>query len=362
MNAMNKKTIYGIAIAAAVVTISAASLFLGKAELHAEATKTETPVTVSAVTVEPTTIGSVVTAAGTLSSRNSSMLSGKVMGRVISLTAQEGDHVAEGKLLMKIDSGEITAQAIQAQAAYNNAKLQYDRIKGLFDAKASTHMEMDQATLGFESAQAGLKAAKAMESYTNITAPISGQVVEKRINLGEMALPGQPLIKIEDNKNLRLEVTVKEQEVLHIRPGQSVKVQIDAMPGKDLKGTVSQVIPASDIRSHSFVVKIDVPSQPGLITGMYGKAFFNIGKHEAILVPKNAIVQMSGIEGVYLVSPEGGAMFQMVQTGEEHGNDIEVTTGLKQGDRVISDKHLGRIEGKKVVLADNNRQADAVTQ
>ncbi len=136
------------------------------------------------------------------------------MGRVVHLGAQEGDQVAAGKLLMKIDSGEITAQAIQAQAAYNNARLQYDRIKNLFDAKASTQMEMDQAILGLENAQAGLQAAKAMESYTIITAPISGQIVEKRINLGEMALPGQPLIKIEDNKNLRLEVTVKEQDIL----------------------------------------------------------------------------------------------------------------------------------------------------
>ena len=141
------------------------------------------------------------------------------MGRVVRLSVQEGDHVDAGKLLMKIDSGEITAQAIQAQAAYNNARLQYDRIKSLYDAKASTQMEMDQATLGLETAQAGLQAAKAMESYTIISAPISGQIVEKRINLGEMALPGQPIIKIEDNRNLRLEVTVKEQDILSIQPG-----------------------------------------------------------------------------------------------------------------------------------------------
>ncbi len=109
----------------------------------------------------------------------------------------------QGRLLMKIESGEIAAQAYQAQAAYNNAKLQFDRIKTLFDEKAATQMEMDQATLGLESAKAGLNAAKAMESYTTITAPISGQIVEKKINLGEMALPGQPILKIEDNRNLQ---------------------------------------------------------------------------------------------------------------------------------------------------------------
>jgi hypothetical protein len=84
---------------------------------------------------------------------------------------------------------------------------------------------------------------------------------------------------------------------------------------------------------------------------MYGKAFFPVGKREAILVPKSAVVEMSGVTGVYIVSADRGAMFQMIQVGEEHGNFVEVITGLKKGDRVISDKHLGRIDGKKVVVA-----------
>jgi RND family efflux transporter MFP subunit len=353
INTIKKPWITVISIAVAIAVLGAGYLLFVKEKKDAVAPKAEAPVSVAAITVEPRTIDSVVTAAGALSSKNSSVLSSKVMGRVVRLNVQEGDKVAAGKLLMKIDSGEITAQVVQARAAYNNARLQYDRIKKLYDAKASTQMEMDQATLGLENAQAGLQAAKAMESYTIITAPISGQIVEKRINLGEMALPGQPLIKIEDNRNLRLEVTVKEQDILAIQPGKPVTVQIDAMPGTDISGTVSQVVQAADVRTHSFVVKIDVPAHKGLITGMYGKAFFRIGKREAIMVPKSALVEMSGISGVYLVSDERGAVFQMVQVGEEHGNLVEVTTGLKKGDRVISDKHLGIMDGKKVVVAQN---------
>jgi RND family efflux transporter MFP subunit len=351
---MNKKIVYGISLAVAGAVLGAGYLFFREENSYAEAPKAEAPVSVAAVIVEPRIIDSVVTAAGVLSSKNTSVLSSKIMGRVVHLSVQEGDQIAVGKLLMKIDSGEITAQAIQAQAAYNNARLQYDRIKNLTDAKASTQMEMDQATLGLANAQAGLQAAKAMESYTIITAPISGQIVEKRINLGEMALPGQPLIKIEDNKNLRLEVTVKDLDILSIQPGKPVKVQIDAMPGVEISGIVSQVVQASDVRTHSFIVKIDIPASKGLITGMYGKAFFTIGKREAILVPKSAVVEMSGISGVYIVSADRGAVFQMIQVGEERGNFVEVITGLKKGDRVISDKHLGILDGKQVVVAQSN--------
>jgi RND family efflux transporter MFP subunit len=348
---MDKKIIYGFSVIAVAAMMGAGYLMFGRDNSYAGTPKIEAPVSVAAITVEPTTVDSVVTAAGALSSRNSSILSSKVMGRVVSLSVQEGDQVAAGKLLIKIDSGEIMAQAVQARAAYNNAKLQYDRIKGLFDAKASTRMEMDQADLGLETAQAGLAAAKAMESYTLITAPISGQVAEKHINLGEMALPGQPLIKIEDNKNLRLAVTVKEQDILSIQPGKPVKVRIDAMPGTEINGRVSQVVQASDIRTHSFIVKIDIPAHKGLITGMYGKACFPIGRHDAILVPKSALVEMSGIPGVYIVSTQGNAVFQMIQAGEEHGDFVEVIAGLRSGDTVVTDNRLGRIEGKKVVVA-----------
>ncbi len=273
------------------------------------------------------------------------------MGKVVALTVNEGDFVNQGKLLLKIESGEISAQAYQAQAAYNNAKLQYDRIKSLFDEQAATRMEMDQATLGLESAKAGLNAAKAMESYTIITAPIAGQVVEKRINLGEMALPGQPVLKIEDNKNLRLEVTVREQDLRFIEPGKHVTVRIDAMPGKDINARVAQVVPAADMRTHSFVVKIDVPADKGLITGMYGKAYFSTGKRDAILIPRSAVVTMSGLSGVYIVSNDGNAVFQMVQLGEEQGDAVEAVTGLKPGDTVIVSKQTASIDGKKVVVA-----------
>jgi RND family efflux transporter MFP subunit len=353
ITSFNNKTLAGISIGTAVVLLVAGYVVFGKVAVHAEP-KAEAPVSVSALVVEPRTIESVVTAAGALTSRNTSVLSSKVMGRVSFLGVQEGDHVAAGKLLIRIDSGEIAAQAFQAQAAYNNAKLQYDRIKGLYDAKASTQVEMDQSTLGLETAKAGLNAAKSMESYTTITAPITGQIMEKRINLGEMAMPGQPLLKIEDNLNLRLEVTVREQDILHIQPGATVNVQIDAMPGKPIQGKVAMVVPASDVRTHSFVVKVDVPAAKGLITGMYGKAFFPTGKREAIVVPKSAVVEMSGISGVYVVSANGNAIFQMIQSGEAIGNDIEVVSGLKKADRVIADKHLGRIEGRKVILAEKN--------
>jgi RND family efflux transporter MFP subunit len=353
LKTMDKKMLYGGAVGAALIMLGIGYMLFGKDNSYANMPKAEAqaPVSVTTLTVEPTTIDSMVSAAGALNSKNTSVLSSKVMGKVVVLAVNEGDYVSQGKLLLKIESGEISAQAYQAQAAYNNAKLQYDRIKRLHTEKAATQMEMDQVTLGLETAQAGLNAAKAMESYTIITAPITGQIVEKRINLGEMALPGQPILKIEDNRNLRLEVMVKEQDIRFVQPGKPVKVQIDALPNKEIKARVAQVVPAADVRTHSFVVKIDIPAEKGLITGMYGRAFFNTGRREAILVPRSAVKEMSGLSGVYIVSAEGNAVFQMVQVGEAHGDRVEALTGLKAGDKVIVGPHDARLDGKKVLLA-----------
>lgn len=350
---MEKKKLYLYSLVAVALIAGATALFWTKDSGHADMTAHEEPLTVSAITMEPRVIDDAVSAVGVLASRNISVLSSKIMGTVVHLGVREGDYVAQGAVLMRIESGEITAQALQAKAAYNNAKLQYDRIKSLYDEKASTQSEMDLATLGLETAEANLKAAKAMESYTVIIAPISGQIVEKRINPGEMAMPGQPVLKIEDNRNLRLEATVREQDLRHVYPGKETIVSIDALPGRTIKAKVAQVVPAADVRTHSFIVKIDIPADKGLITGMYGRASFTTGKREAILVPASAVVTMSGISGVYLVSPQGSAVFQIIQQGADRDGRIEVLTGLKVGDRVIVSSHEGRIEGRKVVLAKN---------
>ncbi len=353
---LDKKTLYGASVITVFAMLAAGYMLLGNKESYAATEKkAEAPISVATMTVEPKIVDAVVSAAGTLFSKNTSMLSSKVMGKVVALTVTEGDYVTRGKLLIRIESNEISAQAYQAQAAYNNAKLQYDRIKRLFDEKAATQMELEQATLGFESARAGLNAARAMESYTIITAPISGQIMEKRINLGEMTLPGQPILKIEDNKNLRLEATVKEQDIRFVHQGSPVTVQIDALPGREINARVAQVVPAADIRTHSFIVKIDIPGDKSLITGMYGKALFSTGKRDAFLVPKTALVDLSGITGVYIVSAEGTAVFQMVQLGDTSEDSVEAVTGLKAGDRVVVSKQDARIDGRKVVLAENEK-------
>jgi multidrug efflux pump subunit AcrA (membrane-fusion protein) len=186
-----------------------------------------------------------------------------------------------------------------------------------------------------------------MESYTIIKAPIFGQIIAKHINLGEMALPGQPLVKIEDNRNLRLEVTVREQELRYIQTGKPVIVQIDALSGRDIKGTVAQVVPASDVRTHSFIVKIDIPSDKSLITACTARrCSASAGARHRCRKRRSWSCRAFQ---AYLISAGGSAVFQMVQLGDVSGDSVEAVTGLKAGDQVIVSRHETRLDGRKVV-------------
>ena len=113
---------------------------------------------------------------------------------------------------------------------------------------------------------------------------------------------------------------------------------------------MAQVVPASDVRTHSFLVKVDIPADKGLITGMYGKAYFETGKREGIVIPKTAVVDISGLSGVYVVSLDGNAVFQMVQLGEERGGSVEVLTGSRPATRWLpTTSSEGSREGRSLL-------------
>ena len=122
---------------------------------------------------------------------------------------------------------------------------------------------------------------------------------------------------------------------------------------------MSQVVSAADVRTHSFIVKIDIPAdrEPDhrACTARPSSAWASVMPSWC---PRSAIVEMAGLTGVYIVSAEGNAVFQMVQLGDVQGDSIEAVTGLKAGDRVVVSRHDARIDGRKVVLPEARNSAD----
>ncbi len=331
-------------------------------------------------------------ATGTVKAKTTTQISANMMGRILSFPAAEGDVVKRGQLLVEIDSAESRAQLQKARAGLDEAQagiteidrsidaanagvqtaeankqladVTFGRYKELYDRKSATAQEFDEArskakmaaseldrakatvqvinskrnqlAAKIEQAKADIANAQVYEGYSRITAPVSGVVVKKFAEAGSTAAPGVPLLAIEDNSQYRLEAAVEESKAKNVRIGGRVVVHIDAISAGDINGTVAEITPSADAASRTSTVKIDLPPDDRLRTGLYGLARFPIAQKEAITVPQSAIVTRGQLTGVFVVAPNGTAQFRIVTKGTESEGMVEILSGLSAGDDIVT--------------------------
>jgi RND family efflux transporter MFP subunit len=316
---------------------------------------------VSIAALAPTSVDEFIEAAGTIRAAKTSYVASRLMGTVTSLLAKEGDTVENGQLLLTIDDRDVVQKVRAAEAGHREAikalesakqnreltEITYRRYKTMYEEKAISQQEMDQfetqkkvASWEYERVQemvnrasAGLSEAKIYLDFTRVTSPLKGLVTEKKIEAGSMAVPGMPLLTVENTAAYHAEITVDESLSGNIRPGMPVMVSIEAI-NRRLTGQVTEILPAIDPQSRSFTVKVSV-SGPGLRSGLYTKVKIARGKKEAILAPKAAIVEKGQLTGVYAVDSQGIVTYRLVRTGKEYDGNWEILSGLKPNDRII---------------------------
>lgn len=320
---------------------------------------------VSGVKVEGVNLTSVddtYETSGTVRAGTISTVAARTMGSVTSIKVKEGDLVSAGQLLLVLDGRDMEQRSKAAMEGYREAEKgleaakegrkladsTYQRYKKLYDEKALTGQEIDQietqkriAGIDYERAEAalarasaGVKESKVYQDFTRITSPVSGIVTEKKIEAGSMAMPGMHLFTIEDNASYRLEFNADEKLFGKLKAGMEVSVYIDAIQ-KEIKGTVSDIVPAVDQTSRSFTVKVALRSE-GLKTGFFGRVSVPVGRREALLVPVTAIVERGQLTGVYHVDRNSLITYRLIRTGKKYGPMIEVLSGLGPDERVVT--------------------------
>jgi RND family efflux transporter MFP subunit len=192
-------------------------------------------------------------------------------------------------------------------------------------------------------AEEAVASASIMKGYAEIRAPFAGVVAERRVEPGNMAAPGQPLLVIEQAGGFRLEAAVDESRIGSIRVGQSVSVTLD----KTVATRVSEIVPAVDAASRAFTVKIDLPGMSQLRSGMFGRASFPLGQRQALTLPAGAVAEQGQVQSV-LVAQDGYARGRLVTLGGRVGDRVEVLTGLTAGEMVIFPKPAGLADGVRV--------------
>jgi RND family efflux transporter MFP subunit len=270
---------------------------------------------------------------GTVRAKLRATLEARLSGRIEKLPVGLGEHVPKGRLIARLDAGELAARLEQAAASLEQAQRDWKRVSALFEQQSATRAERDSAQSRQRAAQGAVAEAKAMMGYVEIVAPFDGVVTKKWADVGDLAAPGKPLVDIEDPAALQLEADVPEAIASHIRRDARLGVRVDAVSG-ELQGVVSEIAPAADAMSRTLRVKLDLPPTAGLMPGQFARLAVPVGERKSVRVPAAAVVQRGQLEMVFAVA-DRHARLHLVKTGKRVGDEIEILSGLDAGHTVV---------------------------
>ncbi len=356
------------------------------------------PASAKSQAVETRTFPLIVEQVGTVQTRTQAQVAGRIMAQVLEVSVHEGQAVtgpgtpqgSEATVLARLDARDIGAklrqaqiqvtaaeqalsgataqlagveasqQAAEAQAA--QALTDFKRMESLFASQAVSSQDLDHARAQKdvteaqvraavqqvsavrsdaarleaqkEQAEAAVREAQVMLSFTTIEAPLSGRVVRKMIDPGDMVTPGQPLFVIETPAEPELHAVVAESLVAGMKPEQKLDVRIDAIR-QTLQGTIREIVPQADPRTRTMLVKVSLPPQASLVSGQFGTLAVPTGTYQALVIPARAVRQVGQLHLVDVLDDKGAAHRRFVTCGRSHEDLVEVLSGLKQAERII---------------------------
>ncbi|HUO17162.1 MAG TPA: efflux RND transporter periplasmic adaptor subunit [Verrucomicrobiae bacterium] len=371
-----KKSTFALGSAALASTVLSLMLSGCSVERQSVSPAPETVSNISVVSAQTANIPDVVEAVGTLRAVETSQLAAQMMGNIVEIRVREGDRVQRGQVLAVIDeaqpragleramAGDLAAQqeVSAAESDFTLADATFKRYQMLYDRKSVSPQEFDEIKARYQAAQARREMARAGEaqakavlrqartalSYTHVVAPFNGLVTEKKADVGVLASPGMPIFTVEDSRGYRLEATVNESDLHYVRQGERVPVIVDALGDRGIAGKVIEIVPAADPGSRSFLVKVQLPSDPALRSGMFGRAQFARGERTALVVPRTAIVERGQLQGIYVLDQNRIAGLRYITLGKPSAAQIEVLAGLQAGETLIVDPGSRELSGKKI--------------
>ena len=355
-------------------------------EKRSEVPIVKVPVAIARTTSQPLSYEAV----GTVQPIETSTLSSKLMGTVREIRVQEGDRVKQGDILVVIDKRQVAAQLRQAQAALDEARraeaaagsardaavagaqlarATYERYLRLIKEDSASRQEFDEVEARHRQAQASLKQAEQMLAAARyraqqaeaavsatgvasddaaILAPYDGIVIGKMSDVGDLATPGTPFLKLEGTGGYRVDVVLPEAYFSAVRLKQTVMIRIPALGDQPLEGIVETIVPAADQSSRSFLVKIALPADEAIRSGMFARVVFKTGEERMMLIPVSAVVPQGQLTGIFIVDDNQIARFRLTRTGRRFEKTVEIITGIDEEQRFVVKPSPSLVDGARV--------------
>lgn len=343
------------------------------------------PVPVSVAVVAGAPVADRFEAGGVVAARTTAAVAARLLGTVREIRVAPGDRVRAGQTLVVLDGPDVEAGAraaaagataategraaagaeeSAAQAALTLARASHERIAALHGKRSATSQELDEATAVLRGAESRLRAASARvqeasagearaaatregatatEAYLRVVAPFDGVVTETFVEVGAMATPGLPLVRVEDTSAFRAEVRVDEARAAGIAPGTAVELVFDAAGAVPVPAAVSEVSRAVDADARAFLVKVPLPAGPGRRSGTFVRVRFPGDARTALTVPPAAVMRQGQVTSVFVVA-DGVARLRLVRL-----RGAEVLAGLVEGDTVVVSPPPDLVDGRRVV-------------
>lgn len=375
---INKKTTIIVLIILAVVLAGVLLFLYGGRECVAPAMVSPEPVE----EIKEKTVYAIIKAVtqwyeavGTVRPKTETRIEAQISAQVVDVSVRAGDRVDKGQVLVVLDNRRMTAQVSQAQQAlkaaisqkqqasqllnaaqaeFNEANAEYQRIKDYYESKAATKQELERAESRFLQAQAGVKrSGNAVEGadagigqaeemvhearisleYTQVKAPAGGEVIKRLIEPGDLAMPGKPLVMLKTTEVLQLEAFVREGLIRKVKPGLTFSAVITALD-QTVEALVDEIISYADPRTRTFMVKATLPQMEGLHPGMYGKLLIPYKTIDVVVIPPGAIRRVGQLEMVKVKTDDAWQM-RYIKTGKMHEGLAEVLSGLSGGETLL---------------------------
>jgi membrane fusion protein, multidrug efflux system len=357
------RRLIGLASAvAAIVAVGAISYWAGTR--NAPPPSAQTPATpapakgppggvvVEATRVSPVKLPQALTTVGSLRSDETVMIRPEIAGRISQIAFREGDRVAKGQVLVKLDDSVQKADLDKARANLVLSKTKYERSVDLRAKGFLSSQAQEESENNLQVAKADAELMQARLDKTAIRAPFAGTIGLRAVSVGDYVKEGQDIVNLESLDPLKVDFKVPELALPLLHGQQTLQVTLDALPDRAYEGKVLAINPLIDANGRSIVIRAQVRNKDGrLRPGMFARVrLFTSGSKDALVVPEEALFPVGDDKYVYKVV-DGKATRQKIEIGQRAEGRVEVVNGLAADDVVVTAGVIKLREGVAVNVA-----------
>jgi RND family efflux transporter MFP subunit len=347
------------------------------------------PMTVALTRPTRATVAQQLVVVGNLIGDTTVAVAPKTAGRLEAVYVRLGDRVQPGQRIAKIEDQEALEQVRQAEAAFEvahatirqrEADLQLaqtnvERARNLFGRQLLPRQTLDDNEARYQAAIAQLDLARAQNTQsqarleelrinlanTLIVSPLDGFVARRAADPGAFVSQNAPVVDVVDINRVRLVANVVEKDLSQVQTGEMARVEVDAYPGEIFFGRIARVAPVLDPATRTAPIEVEIPNAGfRLKPGMYARiSITTVSRTNALVVPANAVVDVSGKRGVFLANDDNRVSFRPVEVGIEEPTQIEILNGLTEADSVVTTGAAGLTDGAQVVIATEQSGGEA---